>query len=238
MSLIKATNLHVVYNNASLASLKGVSFTIEQGKTTLFLGRSGSGKTTLLKCIAQLNDDYTGEIEFDGAKISDMIAAQRAKSIGFVAQHFNLFPHLTVLENCVHPQVHVLGSMLGAALETAEEVLEHLEIAHLRHKKSRELSGGQAQRVAIARALCMNPKLLLLDEPTSALDPESAKQLANVLQKLIADGITVAVSTHDMVFAKLILDRAYFMESGEIVEFFDVNLPLNSASNKIARFLA
>src|SRR5688572_11921783 len=200
MSLAQGIHLNLVYPKATSPSLKDINFSIEAGRSTLFLGRSGSGKTSLLKCIAQLNQHYTGDVLFDGVPISQMTRSDRAKSIGFVAQQFNLFPQFSVLENCVHPQMHVLGASRSAAAQTAEKLLEHLEISHLKARRPKELSGGQAQRVAIARALCMNPKLLLLDEPTSALDPESTEQLAGLLKRLLVDGVTIAVSTHDMAF--------------------------------------
>lgn len=229
MSLVEAKNLKVTYDGAVTASVNDVSFTIEFGLTTVFLGRSGSGKTTLLKCIAQLQSGYSGELCFEGAPISSLSAVERARSIGFVAQQLNLFAHFTVLDNCMHPQVHVLGLAHDEAKKKAMQMLEHLEVAHLASRKPRELSGGQAQRVAIARALCMSPKLILLDEPSSALDPESTLALVALLKTLLADGITIALSTHDMPFAKQILDRAYFVEAGKINH--------ESATNKIARFL-
>ena len=237
MSLVSASNLNVVYKGSSQASLRNANFTIEVGRSTLFLGRSGSGKTTLLKSLAQLNASYDGDIHFNSLDIQEMDGSQRAKSIGFVAQQLHLFGHLTVLENCVQPQVCVLAATREEASQKAMQTLVDLEVAHLSRRYPRELSGGQAQRVAIARALCMSPKLLLLDEPTSALDPQSSEQLACILRKLLAQGVSIAISTHDMAFARSLLDRCYFMESGEIVEFFDATKG-ETLSNKIARFIA
>jgi polar amino acid transport system ATP-binding protein len=216
MNLVEAKKMSVSYSGA--CALNEVSFTIEAGKATLFLGRSGSGKTTLLKCIAQIQRSYSGELTIDGV------------GIGYVAQQLNLFPHLTVLDNCAHPLVHVLGMKLNEAKSKAQQTLERLGVGHLASRKPKELSGGQAQRVAIARALCMNPRLILLDEPSSALDPESTAQLVGVLKMLLNDGVTIALSTHDMPFAKQIFDKAYFMEAGRIVDD-------ESAINKIAAFL-
>ena len=218
MSLIAGKNLSLKYPNSQQWALENINFEIPQGRVTLFLGKSGSGKTSLLRCIANLNTNYTGEICFNGKPIQQLSKQDRVRAIGFVAQHLNLFAHKTVFENCVEPQKLVLGRSLEEAQAKASELLGSLEIAHLSNRKPHELSGGQQQRVAIARALCMDAQALLLDEPTSALDPESTAKLRDILKILLQKGVSVAISTHDMSFARSIFDRGYFMESGRIIE--------------------
>lgn len=238
MSLISISNLKLVYPSSSHAALENIHATIEAGRTTFFLGRSGSGKTSLLKCLAHIIQHYSGEIRYFDQLLPSMTRQERVKAVGYVAQQLNLFPHMTALENCVHPQIQVLDQEVSVATKNAVSILEKLGLpAHLHLRKPKELSGGQAQRVAIARALCMNPKVLLLDEPTSALDPESTAQLRNILQMLLKEGVSVAISTHDMTFAKSMLDRAYFMQEGQIVESFDKNSQGGTAMNRIQGYL-
>lgn len=202
MNIVEGKSIFFKYPNAKNNTLANASFVIPKGKITLFLGKSGSGKTTLLKCIGNIYSDYQGDISFNTKSIRQLPSNERVKSIGFVDQQYNLFPHFSVLENCMHPQVHVLNTSLIDARHLATNMLAHLGIENLASKKPNDLSGGQMQRVAIARALCMNTKVLLLDEPTSALDPESSSQLAELLETLLQDGITVIISTHDMPFAQ------------------------------------
>lgn len=221
MSLISARNLSLYYPNTNTPALIDVSFTVEEGRITQFLGTSGSGKTTLLKCIANLNTGFNGELSYKNRPIKEMTPSDRASHIGFVSQSFDLFPHMDVLTNCEHPQVHVLKRSPEEAREKAKKELEHLGLKALMARFPHELSGGQKQRVSIARALCMNSRLLLLDEPTSALDPQSSKLLVDLLRGLNREGVTIALSTHDMTFSKNLLDRVYFMNHGRIVEFFD-----------------
>jgi polar amino acid transport system ATP-binding protein len=221
MNLILATNLTLYYKNAKVPALNDISCSIEEGRITQFLGKSGSGKTTLLKCIANLNSDFTGKLYYQNRLIKDMSPRDRATHIGYVSQSFDLFPHMTVLSNCAHPQIHVLGRSKAEATSIALAKLSHLGLGDYTERYPHELSGGQKQRVSIARALCMNSRLLLLDEPTSALDPESSKKLVEILRVLHKEGVSIAISTHDMSMAKNLLDRVYFMKDGRILEYFD-----------------
>lgn len=218
MTLIAGKNIFLKYPKSNQDALSNVHFEIPKGRVTLFLGKSGSGKTSLLRCIAGLNTNYTGEISFEDKPIKQLSRQDRVKAIGFVAQQFNLFPHMTVLQNCIQPQQLVLERSLEEAEKKAYELLNALEISHLAERKPHELSGGQQQRVAIARALCMDAQALLLDEPTSALDPESTGKLRDILKLLLQKGVSIAISTHDMSFARSVFDRGYFMESGKIIE--------------------
>lgn len=218
MNLITGKNIFLKYPKSKLFALENINFEIPKGRVTLFLGKSGSGKTSLLRCIANLNTSYTGEIFFEDKPIKQLSKQNRVKAIGFVAQQFNLFPHKTVFQNCTEPQQLVLARSLEEAEQKTTELLGSLEIAHLAERKPHELSGGQQQRVAIARALCMDARALLLDEPTSALDPESTGKLRDILKILLQKGVSIAISTHDMSFARSVFDRGYFMESGKIIE--------------------
>lgn len=203
---IKGKNLSYFYKNATTPSLKAVSFEIEKGRLIFFLGRSGSGKTTLLKCLVNLICDFDGSVE------------NLNSHYGFVAQHCHLFPHMTVLQNCVHPQVHVLKRAKAEALKKAENTLETLGIDSLAEKHPSELSGGQQQRVAIARALAMEAELFFLDEPTSALDPQTTQQFSALLKKLRSMGVTIVISTHDMQLVKTMIDKVYLLHEGEVVD--------------------
>jgi len=238
MSLITAKNLTLYYGKNRLAALDNVSFSIDEGRITQFLGKSGSGKTTLLKCIANLNSQFEGELTYKNRPIKAMSAKERASHIGFVAQSFDLFPHMNALKNCTHPQIHVLKRSEAEAKKKAITQLAHLGMSDFADRYPHELSGGQKQRVGIARALCMNSRLLLLDEPTSSLDPESSKKLVEILRTLHSQGVTIALSTHDMTLAKNLLDRIYFMKDGRVIEYFDAQLKEVSETVAIKNFFA
>jgi ABC-type polar amino acid transport system ATPase subunit len=236
MSLIKAKDLAVFYKNNKLPALENVSFTIEEGRITQFLGKSGSGKTTLLRCIANLTTQFTGLLTYKNSPIKEMSAQDRATHLGFVSQSFDLFPHMNAITNCSHPQIHVLKRSILDAESVALLKLAHLGMSDYIKRFPHELSGGQKQRVSIARALCMNSRLLLLDEPTSALDPESSKKLVEILRILNKEGVTIALSTHDMSLAKNLLDRIYFMEDGHIIEYYDAREKDVSETQAIRNF--
>ena len=218
--------------------LDNVSFTIPQGRITAFIGPSGAGKTTLLRAVAQLISSYEGSLLFQGKSLHEFDRLARVRSVGFVFQQFNLFPHFSVLENCMHPLITVLGMHRDAAYKRALAVLDSLQMTRFIAVYPRNLSGGQQQRVAIARTLCLEPSVLLFDEPTSSLDPESSLAVHNILKELVTRGYTVATSSHDMSFLKKILDNVYFLKNGTIIEHYDAqsNEPLN-VNGPIAQFL-
>ena len=214
--MIYAKNLSVTAGSTTI--LSDLSFSIRAGGVTFFLGESGAGKTTVLRTIAGLIPSYEGQILIGNRDVKELSPDERAKHIGFVFQTWNLFPHLTVLQNCTQPQEVVLGiSSEDAAIEGVR-MLELLDIQAHANKQVKELSGGQQQRVAIARALCLHPELLLLDEPTSALDPQTKRSLISIVKKLAERGISVAISTHDMVLVGALEGDKYFLDSGRIVE--------------------
>jgi general L-amino acid transport system ATP-binding protein len=201
-------------------ALDGIGLTIGRGERLVICGPSGSGKSTLLRTVNALESFQRGEVRVDGVVLSRApaaVAAIRAR-VGMVFQQFNLFPHLTVLENCTLPLRRVRGLSAEDAWARAMLFLEKVRIPEQAAKFPAQLSGGQQQRVAIARAMAMGPQLLLLDEPTSALDPEMVKEVLDTLVGLAADGMTMAVVTHEMGFARVFATRVVFMDGGRIVE--------------------
>lgn len=200
--------------------LKNVSFTIEKGTSTVMIGPSGSGKSTLLRCIDCLEPIDSGTILFDHRDVhgSRKTAHEIRADVGMVFQHFELFPHLSVLENIILAPTKVRGISLEQAWEEALRLLEKVHIPEKADAYPDELSGGQQQRVAIARALAMHPKLMMYDEPTSALDPEMIKEVLDVILELSAEGMTSIIVTHEMGFARRASQRILFMDAGEIIE--------------------
>jgi ABC-type polar amino acid transport system ATPase subunit len=204
----------------NVKALNGVSLTVEQGKVIVIIGPSGSGKSTLLRCMNHLEVPTSGDIWIDGShltKSQKQINAIRAE-IGMVFQLFNLFPHLSVLENVSLAQRIVRGRSRDEATEIALQQLRKVGIPEQAEKYPTQLSGGQQQRVAIARSLAMNPKIMLFDEPTSALDPEMIKEVLDVMLELAQEGMTMVVVTHEMGFARAAADEVIFMDFGQIVE--------------------
>ncbi|NCX23099.1 MAG: amino acid ABC transporter ATP-binding protein, partial [Betaproteobacteria bacterium] len=193
---------------------------VARGEKLVICGPSGSGKSTLIRCINRLEEHQEGEIVIDGIRLGDDVAAVDAvrKQVGMVFQQFNLFPHLTVIENLTLSPMWVSKIPRKDAQERAMQQLERVKIAEQAQKYPLQLSGGQQQRVAIARALCLRPKIMLFDEPTSALDPEMIKEVLDVMIELAGQGITMVVVTHEMGFAKAVADRVIFMDQGQIVE--------------------
>jgi len=201
-------------------ALKDVSLDVAQGERVVVCGPSGSGKSTLIRCINRLESHEAGEIIVDGVTLSDSKdSLEKIRgSVGMVFQQFNLFPHLTVLENLTLGPRRVLGLSEEDAKARAMTYLERVQIPDQAAKFPRHLSGGQQQRVAIARSLCMEPRILLFDEPTSALDPEMIAEVLEVMVELAQSGMTMIVVTHEMGFARRVADKMVFMDKGEIVE--------------------
>jgi general L-amino acid transport system ATP-binding protein len=200
--------------------LRDINLKVTRGERIVICGPSGGGKSTLLRCINRLEDWQTGRVIVDGIELTDnpkQIVAVR-RDVGMVFQQFNLFPHLTVLENCTLAPVWVRRMAKADAEALAMKFLERVRIPEQARKYPATLSGGQQQRVAIARALCMNPSIMLFDEPTSALDPEMVKEVLDTMVELASDGITMLVVSHEMGFARQVADRIIFMADGQIVE--------------------
>ena len=200
--------------------LQDVDLSIRRGERVVICGPSGSGKSTLIRCINRLEQHDEGSIVVDGIELNqdtENVAAIR-REVGMVFQHFNLFPHLSVLENCALPQIRARGASRDQAEAKAMEYLRRVRIPEQASKFPSQLSGGQQQRVAIARSLCMEPKVMLFDEPTSALDPEMIKEVLDVIIDLAQSGMTMICVTHEMGFAKKVADTVVFMDAGRIVE--------------------
>ena len=198
-------------------ALHGVDLTVEAGERIVICGPSGSGKSTLIRCINQLEAIQKGSIKVNGV-VLEQNAKKPLLDIGMVFQQFNLFPHMTVLENCTLGPVKALKVGKAEATQTAREYLERVRIPEQADKYPAQLSGGQQQRVAIARALCMKPRIMLFDEPTSALDPEMVKEVLDTMIDLAQDGMTMICVTHEMGFARSVANRVIFMDHGQIVE--------------------
>ena len=200
--------------------LRDIELTVQRGERIVICGPSGSGKSTLLRCINRLEDWQRGSIVVDGLELTDdrkrILAVRR--DVGMVFQQFNLFPHLTVLENCTLAPIWVRRMPRREAEALARSYLDRVRIPEQADKYPARLSGGQQQRVAIARALCMNPNIMLFDEPTSALDPEMVKEVLDTMIELADDGITMLVVSHEMGFARQVANRVLFMDEGQILE--------------------
>jgi general L-amino acid transport system ATP-binding protein len=204
----------------ALHVLRDVNLAVAPGERVVVCGPSGSGKSTMIRCINRLEVHQEGRIAVEGIELTDDVRALDAirREVGMVFQSFNLFPHLTVLENCTLAPIWVRRMPKKDAEELAMELLARVKIPEQALKYPGQLSGGQQQRVAIARALCMRPKIMLFDEPTSALDPEMIKEVLDVMVELAGTGMTMMVVTHEMGFARQVADRVVFMDQGEVVE--------------------
>ncbi|WP_223544042.1 amino acid ABC transporter ATP-binding protein [Pseudomonas sp. A-B-19] len=227
--VIEALDIHKSFGNLEI--LKGISLQVKRGEVVVLIGASGSGKTTFIRCINLLEDIQSGQIRVsgqpmgyrtrtDGSLVRDSernIARQR-RDIGMVFQRFNLFPHMTALENIIEAPIHVLGVSRAAAVEQARALLKRVGLTEKADHYPSMLSGGQQQRVAIARALAMKPQAMLFDEPTSALDPETVGEVLQVMKELAEEGMTMVVVTHEMGFAREVADRVVVLDQGELIE--------------------
>jgi polar amino acid transport system ATP-binding protein len=217
-TLIKVEGLEKTFGKIEV--LKGIDTEIKKGEVVCIIGPSGSGKSTFLRCLNLLEEPTGGHIYFDGTDITDPktnINLHRQK-MGMVFQQFNLFPHMTVLKNMTISPIKVLGLSKAEAEERAMKLLERVGLADRANSYPSQLSGGQKQRVAIVRALCMQPEVMLFDEPTSALDPEMVGEVLEVMKSLAQEGMTMAVVTHEMGFAREVADRVFFIDEGIIME--------------------
>jgi len=200
--------------------LKDINLSVNKGERIVICGPSGSGKSTMIRCINRLEEHQAGKIVVDGTELgNDLKNIDKIRSeVGMVFQHFNLFPHLTILENCTLAPIWVRKVPKKEAEATAMHFLEKVKIPEQAHKYPGQLSGGQQQRVAIARSLCMKPRIMLFDEPTSALDPEMIKEVLDTMVSLAEEGMTMLCVTHEMGFAQAVANRVIFMDAGQIVE--------------------
>jgi general L-amino acid transport system ATP-binding protein len=216
--MIEMISVHKWYGQFHV--LKDINLTVRKGERIVICGPSGSGKSTAIRCINRLEEHQRGRIIVDGTELtSDVKHIEHIRrEVGMVFQHFNLFPHLTVLENCVLAPIWVRKLPRQEAEEIAMHYLKRVRIPEQANKYPGQLSGGQQQRVAIARSLCMNPKIMLFDEPTSALDPEMIKEVLDVMITLAQEGMTMLCVTHEMGFAKTVANRVIFMDGGQIIE--------------------
>ncbi|SNY37667.1 MULTISPECIES: amino acid ABC transporter ATP-binding protein [unclassified Pseudomonas] len=227
--IIEALNIHKAFGDLQI--LKGISLQVRRGEVVVLIGASGSGKTTFIRCINLLEDIQGGEIRVNGRPMgyrtradgslvrdSERNIARQRRDIGMVFQRFNLFPHMTALENIIEAPIQVLGVPRQAALDQAHALLKRVGLADKASHYPSMLSGGQQQRVAIARALAMKPQAMLFDEPTSALDPETVGEVLQVMKELAEEGMTMVVVTHEMGFAREVADRVVVLDQGELIE--------------------
>ncbi|HEY9214637.1 MAG TPA: amino acid ABC transporter ATP-binding protein [Ancylobacter sp.] len=215
---LRIEGMHKYFGN--FLALRNIDLTVKRGERIVVCGPSGSGKSTMIRCINRLEEHNSGRIVVLGTELNDDIGNidEIRREVGMVFQHFNLFPHMTVLENCVLAPMLVRKLPRPEAEAMALRLLEKVRIPEQALKYPGQLSGGQQQRVAIARALCMQPQIMLFDEPTSALDPEMISEVLDVMVTLAADGMTMICVTHEMGFARRVADRVIFMDRGEIIE--------------------
>ncbi|WP_289146872.1 amino acid ABC transporter ATP-binding protein [uncultured Megamonas sp.] len=215
--MIEIKNLHKSFGHVEV--LKGVDVSIEEKEVVVIIGPSGSGKSTLLRCMNYLEEPTSGDITVDNMKLDKHADINKIReNIGMVFQRFNLFPHMTVLENIVLAPTKVLKISRDEAISTAMDLLQRVGLKEKANSYPTQLSGGQQQRVAIARALAMKPKVMLFDEPTSALDPEMVTEVLDVMKNLAKQGMTMVVVTHEMGFAREVGDRVLFVDEGRIIE--------------------
>ncbi len=229
--IIEMNGVHKWYGDFHV--LKNVNLQVEKGERIVICGPSGSGKSTAIRCINHLEEHQQGQIIIDGTELTgDLKHIEHIrKEVGMVFQHFNLFPHLSILDNLTLAPIWVKKMPKAEAEEVAMKYLERVKIPEQAKKYPGQLSGGQQQRVAIARSLCMNPKVMLFDEPTSALDPEMISEVLDVMVELAEEGMTMLCVTHEMGFAKKVANRVIFMDGGQIIEENEPNEFFNNPQN-------
>ncbi|MTI09603.1 amino acid ABC transporter ATP-binding protein [Curvivirga aplysinae] len=217
-TVIKIANMNKWYGDFHV--LKDINLDVKSGERIVICGPSGSGKSTMIRCINRLEEHQKGSIIVDGIELTNDLKHIDAirREVGMCFQHFNLFPHLTILENCILAPIWVRKTPRKDAIETAMHFLERVKIPDQANKYPGQLSGGQQQRVAIARSLCMEPRIMLFDEPTSALDPEMISEVLDVMIDLADSGMTMLCVTHEMGFARKVADRVIFMDGGQVIE--------------------
>ena len=218
--LIRVVDVKKEYNNGTVKALNGCNLTIHKGEVVAIIGASGSGKSTLLRCLNMLETPTSGHIYFDGVDLADKkvdLNLHRRK-MGMVFQHFNLFPHKTVMQNITLAPVHLKLKSKAEAQQKGKELLERIGLANKANEYPNMLSGGQKQRIAIVRALAMEPEVMLFDEPTSALDPEMVNEVLDLMRDLAKNGMTMVVVTHEMGFAREVASRVICMDGGQILE--------------------
>lgn len=239
--LIKVKELKKHYNDGAIKALDGINLDIYRGEVVVIIGPSGSGKSTLLRSLNLLETPTDGEIVFDGVDINgkNVDINKHRQKMGMVFQHFNLFPHMTILKNMIIAPVKLKGVKYPDAVKYAKALLGRVGLEDRADSYPSQLSGGQKQRIAIVRALCMQPDVMLFDEPTSALDPEMVGEVLDVMKSLAAEGMTMVVVTHEMGFAREVATKVIFMDEGRIIEqgtpadIFD-----NPQSDRLKSFLA
>ncbi len=229
---IEITNMGKWYGDFHV--LRDINLKVMRGERIVICGPSGSGKSTLIRCMNRLEEHQKGKIVIDGIELTNDLKKidEVRREVGMVFQHFNLFPHLTILQNCTLAPIWVRKTPKAEAEELAMKYLERVKIPEQAHKYPGQLSGGQQQRVAIARSLCMKPRIMLFDEPTSALDPEMIKEVLDVMVDLAREGMTMLVVTHEMGFAREVANRVIFMDEGQIVEQADPETFFNNPKHE------
>ena len=240
-TLIQVTDLHMHFKDGTIHALDGVSTEIRRGEVVVIIGPSGSGKSTFLRCLNLLELPTSGVVNFEGTDITDPAVDinKHRQKMGMVFQHFNLFPHMTVLDNMTLAPMKLLGKSRAEAEQQAMALLERVGLADRAASYPSQLSGGQKQRVAIVRSLCMDPEVMLFDEPTSALDPEMVGEVLDVMKELAKDGMTMVVVTHEMGFAREVGDRVLFMADGKLLEEGDPETVFNHPEHpRLQDFLA
>ena len=239
--MISVRGLEKHFNDGKLKALQGVDADIKRGEVVVVIGPSGSGKSTFLRCLNLLEEPTHGTVTFEGVNITDpkVNINKHREKMGMVFQHFNLFPHMTILKNMTLAPMQLLKKKKPEAEEKAMTLLKRVGLADRASAYPSQLSGGQKQRIAIVRALCMEPQVMLFDEPTSALDPEMVGEVLDVMKQLAHEGMTMVVVTHEMGFAREVADRVIFMDEGKIIEEGSPDAIFNNPqSDRLKDFLA